>query len=43
LNTGPPYLADIVSLREHRRQQLEQRMARGLGKLLDDALVFPAL
>jgi len=36
---------DIVvdTLREHRRQQLEQRMALGLGKLLDDALVFPAL
>jgi integrase len=38
-------LPDIVieALREHRRQQLELRMALGLGKLFDDALVFPAL
>jgi integrase len=38
-------LPDIVvdALREHRRQQLELRMALGLGKLADDALVFPAL
>jgi integrase len=38
-------LPDIVvdALREHRRQQLEQRMVLGLGKLPDDALVFPAL
>jgi hypothetical protein len=28
-------------LRENRRQQLEQRLALGLGKLPDDALVFP--
>lgn len=37
-------LPDIVvdALREHRRQQLELRMALGLGKLSDDALVFPA-
>jgi integrase len=37
-------LPDIVvdALREHRRQQLELRMALGLGKLPDDALVFPA-
>lgn len=38
-------MPDIVveTLREHRRQQLEQRMAMGLGKMPDDALVFPAL
>ena len=38
-------LPDIVvdTLREHRRLQLELRMALGLGKLPDDALVFPAL
>jgi integrase len=37
-------LPDIVvdALREHRRQQLEQRMVLGLGKLPDDSLVFPA-
>jgi integrase len=33
----------IDALREYRRQQLEHRMALGLGKLRDDALVFPAL
>ena len=35
-------LPDIVveALRDHRRQQLEQRVAMGLGKLADDALVF---
>jgi integrase len=32
----------VAALREHRRQQLELRMALGLGKLPDDALVFPA-
>jgi integrase len=32
----------ITALREHRRQQLELRMALGLGKMPDDALVFPA-
>jgi integrase len=38
-------LPDIVvdALREHRKAQLEARMALGLGKLPDDALVFPAL
>ena len=38
-------LPDIVvdALREHRRQQLEQRLVLGLGKLPDDALVFPGL
>lgn len=38
-------LPDVVvdALREHRRQQLEQRMAMGLGKPPDDALVFSAL
>jgi integrase len=38
-------LPDIVveALREHRRQQREQRVALGLGKLLDDALLFPKL
>jgi integrase len=37
-------LPDIVVeiLREHRRQQLEQRLALGLGKAPADALVFPA-
>jgi integrase len=36
-------LPDLVvdTLREHRRQQLEWRLAAGLGKLPDDALVFP--
>lgn len=33
----------VDALRAHRRQQLEQRLARGLGKLPDDALVFAAL
>jgi integrase len=32
----------IGALRDHRRQQLELRMALGLGKMPDDALVFPA-
>lgn len=38
-------LPDIVveTLREHRRQQLELRMALGLGKAPADALVFPAI
>jgi integrase len=38
-------LPDIVVevLTEHRRQQLEQRMAMGLGKPPADALVFPSL
>jgi integrase len=38
-------IPDIVveALREHRRPQLELRIALGLGKLPDDALVFPAL
>jgi integrase len=38
-------LPDVVAeaLREHRRRQLELRLALGLGKLPDDALVFPAL
>ena len=38
-------LPDIVvdTLRDHRRAQLEFRMALGLGKLPEDALVFPAL
>jgi integrase len=38
-------LPDIVidTLREHRRLQLEQRIALGLGKLPDDALVFADL
>jgi integrase len=36
-------LPDIVvdTLSDHRRQQLELRMQLGLGKLPDDALVFP--
>lgn len=38
-------LPDVVveALREHRRAVLEQRLALGLGRLPDDALVFPAL
>jgi integrase len=38
-------LPDIVAeaLREHRRQQREQRVALGLGKLDDSALLFPKL
>jgi integrase len=37
-------LPDIVveTLREHHRQQLEMRLALGLGKPSEDALVFPA-
>lgn len=37
-------MPDIVvdALRDHRRQQLELRMAMGLGKPAEDALVFPA-
>jgi len=31
----------IEALRDYRRQQLEQRLALGLGKLPDDALLFP--
>jgi integrase len=31
----------VEALREHRRQQLELRMALGLGKPYDDAIVFP--
>ena len=36
---------DIVvdALTEHRRAQLEERMALGLGKLPEDALVFSSL
>jgi integrase len=37
--TLPDLVVDV--LRERRRQQLEQRLALGLGKLPDDALVFP--
>jgi len=38
-------MPDIVveTLREHRREQLKMRLALGLGKLSDDALVFPKL
>jgi integrase len=38
-------MPDIVveALRDHRRQQLELRMAMGLGKLPEDALVFAAI
>jgi integrase len=37
-------LPEIVvdALRDHRRQQLELRVALGLGRMPDDALVFPA-
>jgi integrase len=31
------------ALRDHRRQQLEMRLALGLGRPPDDALVFPAM
>ncbi len=33
----------VEALREHRKSQLEQRFALGLGKLTDDALLFPKL
>jgi integrase len=33
----------VEALREHRRRQLEVRMALGLGKMPDDGLVFPTL
>jgi integrase len=33
----------VEAMREHRRGQLEMRLALGLGKLPDDALVFPKL
>ncbi len=33
----------VETLRDHRRQQLELRLALGLGKLPDDALTFPNL
>jgi integrase len=38
-------LPDVVvdALAEHRRQQLEQRMAMGLGRPADDALIFSAI
>jgi integrase len=38
-------LPDIVidTLREHRRAQLEMRLQLGLGKMPDDALVFPTI
>jgi integrase len=38
-------LPDIVvdALRDHRRALLELRMALGLGKMPDDALIFPAM
>jgi len=36
--TLPDIVVDV--LREHRRQQFEQRLSLGLGKLPDDALVF---
>jgi integrase len=37
-------LPEIVvdALREHRRQQLELRLALGIGKMPEDALLFPA-
>ncbi len=34
----PPFVLEV--LRAHRKQQLEQRLALGLGKPADDALVF---
>lgn len=33
----------LKALAEHRREQLEVRMRLALGRLTDDALVFPAL
>jgi integrase len=33
----------LAALRNHRRKQLEQRIALGLGKMPEDALVFPAV
>ena len=33
----------VEALREHRKRQLEQRFALGLGKLSHDALLFPKL
>jgi integrase len=39
--TLPDIVVDV--LREHRKAQLELRVALGLGKLEDDELVFPAL
>jgi integrase len=38
-------LPDVVieTLRDHRRQQLELRLQLGVGKMPDDALVFPVL
>jgi integrase len=39
LVTLPP--STVTLLREHRKAQLELRVALGLGKLSDDALVFP--
>ena len=32
----------VAALHDHRRQQLELRLALGLGKAPDNALVFPA-
>ena len=33
----------VEALRDHRREQLEQRLALGLGKMTDDALLFSRL
>ena len=33
----------VEALQDHRRQQLEQRMAMGMGRPSADALIFPAL
>jgi integrase len=38
--TMPEIVVDAFC--DHRRQQLEVRMAMGLGKMPDDALIFPA-
>ena len=37
----PDFVVD--TLREHRRQQLELRVALGLGKLAEDALIFATI
>jgi integrase len=39
--TLPEFVVEV--LKEHWKQQLEYRIAVGLGKLSDDALIFPAL
>jgi integrase len=33
----------VDTLREHRKEQLEERLMHGMGKMPDDALIFPTL